>query len=76
MTKKTRISEFTLQGQDFQVLFDHGQLSYVFEINGNRYGNAVKVDTRKTRDVVDACVCLLNNLIETREAAQKHDKRV
>ena len=66
-----KVSTFTHKDQDIEVLFDRGKISYVFEIGDKRYGNAVKVDGRKRKDIVDAVFALIINYLETYEAATK-----
>jgi hypothetical protein len=67
--KQINISTFTYKGQDFDVLVHKNKISYIFELNGERYGNAVEVKGRKKEDVVNASMNLLLNFIETYEAA-------
>ncbi len=50
---------------------NNGKISYIFEIKGKRFGNAVKVDGRKKLDLVNAVFALLLNYLETRESAEK-----
>lgn len=61
----TQISTFTHNGQDIEVLYHKGKISYVFEVKGKRYGNAVKVDGKKKLDVVNAAFALIINYLET-----------
>lgn len=70
---KTYISQFEYKGETVDVLYVKGQLSYVFEVKGKRYGNAVKAEGRSIRDVMNATAALLINYIETREAVAKND---
>lgn len=67
----TKISQFTYRGQDLDVLYDHGSLSYIFEMKGKRFGNKVKMDGRSIEDIMSATMCLLINFLETKEAAEK-----
>jgi len=67
----TQISTFTHNGQDIEVLYHKGKISYVFELKGKRYGNAVKVQGRKKLDVVNAAFALIINYLETYDAAKK-----
>ena len=62
---KTYISQFTYKGQDIDVLYANGTLSYVYEVDGKRYGNAVKARGKSIRDIMDATACLIINFIET-----------
>lgn len=66
----TKISTFSYKGQDIEVLFHKGKISYVFEIAGKRYGNAVRVDGRTKLDTINAAFALIINFIETYEAAK------
>lgn len=67
----TKISQFNYKGQDIEILMNNGKISYIFEIKGKRFGNAVKVDGRKKLDLVNAVFALLLNYLETRESAEK-----
>jgi len=52
-------------------LFDKGKLSYIFERKGKRFGNMVKVNGRKPQDIVNGCIALVFNAVETIDAADK-----
>ena len=67
----TRISTFTHDGQDIEVLYNKGKISYVFDIGGKRYGNAVKVQGRKSQDIINAVFALLINYLETYAKAKE-----
>ena len=67
----TKISQFSYKGQDIDVLYNKGKLSYIFEAKGKRFGNAVKMDSRKIEDIMAATMCLLINYLETKEASEK-----
>jgi len=67
----TKISQFSYKEQDIDVLFNNGKLSYIFERKGKRFGNMVKVDGRDTLSVIQACIALVLNCIETLEASEK-----
>jgi len=71
MDKHIQISTFTYREQDVDVLVHKNKISYIFEMKGNRYGNAVEVKGKSRRATVDACFNLLLNFIETYEAASK-----
>lgn len=71
----TRISTFTFKGQDVDILYHNGKISFIFETKGKRFGNAVKVESRKTKDIIDAVFALLLNFAETLESAQTHDSK-
>lgn len=71
MKKTTNISTFTHNGQDIEVLYHKGKISYVFDIGGKRYGNAVKVEGRTKQDVVNAAFALIINYLETHDRANK-----
>lgn len=64
---KTYISTFSYKGQDIDVLYAKGNISYVFEIKGKRYGNAVKAEGRSVRDIMNATACLIINFVEQYE---------
>lgn len=70
-TKETNISQFTYRGIDIDVLFNNKKLSYIFELKGKRFGNMVKVDGRKSLPLIQACVALVLNAVETIDAAEK-----
>jgi len=63
--KSIQLSTFTFQGQDFDVLVNKGEISYIFEINGKRYGNKLRPKSRSTRDLTDALLNLLINFMDT-----------
>lgn len=65
---KTYISQFEYKGETLDVLYANGTISYVFEIKGKRYGNAVKAQGKSIKDIMNATAALLINYIETREA--------
>lgn len=67
----TKISQFTYKEQDFDILYDKGKLSYIFEAKGKRFGNMVKLKSRSVQDIVDATFNILINFIETKEASEK-----
>lgn len=69
--KQTEISTLTYKDQDFDVLVHKGKVSYIFEIGDKRYGNAVTLKGKKTKDTVVSVFALLVNLIETYDAAAK-----
>jgi hypothetical protein len=65
------ISTFTLEGQDVDILFSKGKISYTFDIGSKKFGNAIQVKGRKTKDIIDAVFLLLVNFLETKDAAEK-----
>ncbi len=71
---KTYISTFTYKEPDFDVLYAKGMLSYVFEMKGERYGNAVRVDGKSILDIMNASMNLVLNLVESYDAALKHSE--
>jgi hypothetical protein len=70
----TNISTFTYKGQDLELLYHKGKISYVFEIGDKRYGNAVKVAGKGSQHIIDASFALIINFIETYEAAKAKSK--
>ncbi len=68
---RTYISTFSYKGQDIDVLYTKGSISYVFEIAGKRYGNAVKAEGKSIRDIMNATAALVLNFIEQYEAVTK-----
>lgn len=70
--KQTQISTFSYKGQDFDVLVHKNKISYIFEKNGNRYGNAVEVKGRSKLDLVNGTMNLLINFIDTYDATNEH----
>lgn len=66
-----QISTFSYKGQDIELLYAKGKISYVFDIGGKRYGNSVKVEGRKHQDIVNAAFALSINFIETYERTKK-----
>ncbi len=71
MEKNIDISTFTYLGQDFDVLLHKNKLSYIMEVNGERYGNAVEIAGKSRKATVDAACNLLINLIDTYGAIKK-----
>lgn len=67
----TTVSTFTHNGQDIEVMYHKGKISYVFEVGGRRFGNAVKVDSRKHLDFINATFALIINYLETYDKATK-----
>lgn len=53
-------------------MYVKGQISYVWEWKGKRYGNAVKCEGKSIRDIMNATACLLISYIEQREAVENH----
>lgn len=67
------ISTITLPiGVDADILVKNGKIGYTFSFNGANYGISIKPKSRKTKDVVDACLLLLINAEETYKELQKH----
>lgn len=65
----TNISTFTYKGQDIEILYYKNKISYVFEIDGRRFGNAVNVEGKKATDIINASFALILNFIETYDKA-------
>jgi len=68
-----KISIFELKGEEINLTFNNGTLAYTFEHEGNRYGNAVKVESRKALDIASSAFGLLTNALETIE--KLHDNK-
>lgn len=69
---RTYISQFTHKGQEIELLYYRGKISYVFNWKDKRFGNAVKCDSKSIKDIMNATACLIINYLETREAVE-HD---
>ena len=54
-------------------MYAKGQISFIFEYKGKRYGNAVKAAGKSIKDIMDSTMVLLINYIEQREAVMKND---
>lgn len=67
---KTYISQFSYKGHELDVMYAKGTISYIFEIKGKRYGNAVKCEGKSVRDIMNATSALLISYIEQREAVE------
>lgn len=67
---KTYISQFSYQGLDIDVMYAKGQVSYIFEVAGKRYGNAVKCEGKSIRDIMNATMVLLISYLEQRKAVE------
>ena len=68
--KHIQISTFNYKGQDFDVLVNKNEISYIFELGDTRYGNKVRIASKKRLDTVNAVMNLLINFIETYEASK------
>lgn len=64
-----KIYTHTYKGQDVEIMYAKGKISYTFEVKGRRFGNAVKVGSGKYDDIINACFALIVNFIETYEKA-------
>lgn len=64
------ISTHTYDGLDIEISYLKGKLTYTFELDGKKYGNAVVPRGKKVQDIVDASFQLFTNAIETYEAAK------
>ena len=60
------------QGIDIDILVKNGKIGYTFQWNGQNYGTSLKPKSRKTKDIVDACLLLLINAEETYKELNKH----
>lgn len=70
------VSTITLPiGIDADILMKNGKIGYTFQYNGQNYGTAIKPKSRKTKDIVDACLLLLVNAEETYKELQKDGKQ-
>lgn len=70
---QTYISEFEYKGQIINLLYTKGNISYIFEHKGERYGGAVKVTGKSIRDIMNATACIVINYLDTREAVEAKD---
>lgn len=59
-------------GFDVDILFKNGKLGYTFTHEGQNYGTAVRVGSRKTEDVAAACLLLLVNAQEVYKELTKN----
>jgi hypothetical protein len=71
---RTYISQFEYKGEAVDLLYASGQISYVFERKGKRYGNAVKAQGKGIRDIMNATAALVINYVATLEEVEKNDK--
>lgn len=63
------VSQITLpDGLEINVLYEKGKLAYTFTHEGKDYGNAVKLEKRSIQNIVNACLLLFTNAIETKKA--------
>lgn len=62
-----KISTFTYKGEDFDVMYNNWSLSYTFDVKGKRYGNAVKLEDKSIQGIMNGTMCLLLNLLDTKE---------
>jgi hypothetical protein len=70
--KKIQISTFSVNGHDVELLLNRGKIAYTFFYNDKRYGQSVRIAGTKKLDVVNACMALLINYLETYDAVQKN----
>jgi hypothetical protein len=68
--KAIQISTFSHNGQDIELLLNRGKIAYTFYYNDKRYGQSVKIAGRRKLDVVNACMALLINYLETYDAVK------
>lgn len=67
---RTYISQFTHKGQEIEVLYHKGELRYIFEVKGKRYGGAVKAQGKSIQDIMNATAALIIQYLDTREAVE------
>ncbi len=68
----TTVSTFTHNEQDIEIMYHKGKISYIFEVKGRRFGNAVKVEGKKHTDFINACFALILNYHETYAKATRN----
>lgn len=52
-------------GFDIDILFKNGKLGYTFKFEGQNYGQAVRIESKKVADIATACLLLITNAQET-----------
>lgn len=65
------IATHTFGNQDVEIMYNRGKIAYTFEVNGRRFGNAVKVEGKKKMDIINAAFLLILNMHETYAKALK-----
>jgi hypothetical protein len=65
-----KISTFTLNGHDIDMLYNQGKLAYTFEHEGKSYGQKVEVPSRSILDIASATFVLFQSALETLEAVK------
>jgi hypothetical protein len=69
------ISTITLpSGIDVDILIKNKKIGYTFQYEGKNYGTSIKPQSRKIKDIVNACLLLLINAEETYRELQKDGK--
>jgi len=69
-----KISTFTHKGIDIDLTFNKGLLAYAFNVNGERFGNALKPASKSVLDVASTTFLLLTNAFESIESIQNETK--
>lgn len=61
-----KICQLTLPGGlEIEMLLKNGRLGYTFVHEGQNYGTAVKLTSKKVEDIAAACLMLYTNAQET-----------
>lgn len=54
-----------INGQSVDITLNNGLLAYTFEYNGERYGNAVKLESETSEHIITATAVLVSNAYDS-----------
>jgi hypothetical protein len=63
-----KISTFTFEGKDIDVMYSKGNIAYTFECEGKQYGSKLELKSKSIIDIVSTTWLLLQNAQETVKA--------
>lgn len=59
------IYTITINGLSVDLTFNNGSLAYTFEYNGERFGNAVKLESDSSEHLITATAVLVSNAYDS-----------
>lgn len=62
-----KINIITYKDQDIELSLEKGNLTWLMETKGQRYGNAVELKSKKSDELVGAVASIVSNAILTYE---------
>lgn len=54
-----------INGQSVDITLNNGLLAYTFEYNGERFGNAVKLESETSEHIITATAVLVSNAYDS-----------